>query len=178
MTANDSAAEKRIVDQLFFGATTAKRVGWEAWEFTVVGPYLVEVTNASYGHLKDDHTYTVGVAERDGVPIPAECECPADTYNEESACKHRVALATVGGPTVLRAAVNCGSPAGPSSERELERAITAVDLLQTDGGTVTAESTDDEVEPCPNDDPRCDGPDSEKLPCFACYRNREQGDAR
>lgn len=37
----------------------------------------VEVMNASYGFLKDDHSYTVGVKDRGDVAIPAECDCPA-----------------------------------------------------------------------------------------------------
>lgn len=105
METTESSQDKRIVEQLSFGAKTSKRVGWESWEFTVVGPHQVEVTNASYGFEKDDHAYIVGVAERDGLVVPTECECPADQYNEEYDCKHKVALATVGGPTVLNAAL-------------------------------------------------------------------------
>lgn len=56
---------------------------WEAWEFTVEGLHKVEVTNASYGFEKDDHSYIVGVKERDGQVIPAECGCEADRYGED-----------------------------------------------------------------------------------------------
>lgn len=105
MTTNAKTAKKRTaVEYLSFGAKTAKRVTWEAWEFTVVGPHLVEVTNASYGFEKDDHTYTVGVEECDGLAVPAECDCPADMYHEDYDCKHKVALAAIGGTTVLNVA--------------------------------------------------------------------------
>ena len=52
MTEHDTTAEKSIVDELTFGAKTAKRVGWEAWEFSVAGPHQIEVTNASWGFQK------------------------------------------------------------------------------------------------------------------------------
>lgn len=68
-----------------------------AWSFRSVGPLQVEVVNESYGYLKDEHTYTVAVEERDGIVVPGECECPADRYHEEYGCKHKGALATVGG---------------------------------------------------------------------------------
>jgi hypothetical protein len=103
MEAKSRSLGKSIVTQLDFGAKTAQRVTWEAWEFTLLGPYQVKVTNASYGCEKDDHAYVVGVEERDGVPVPAECECPADIHRDPD-CKHKVALATIGGPTVLNAA--------------------------------------------------------------------------
>lgn len=143
MEENDSAAEKRTaIEHLDFGSRTAKRVSWEAWEFTVVGPHLVEVTNASYGYLKDEHTYTVGVTERDGVAVPAECDCPADVHREPD-CKHKVALATVGGPTVLSAAVEFETPATGMTEPD-----TAADKLRADGGCECAR---------------------DKFPCFECY---------
>lgn len=106
METNETNSQKTVVEHLTFGAKTAKRVTWESWEFTVVGPAQVLVTNASYGYLKDEHSYVVTVEEReeDGVVLPRECECPADRYNEEYDCKHKVALAAVGGPTVLEAA--------------------------------------------------------------------------
>jgi hypothetical protein len=130
---------------LNFGRKTAKRVAWEAWEFTIIGPHLVEVTNASYGYLKDDHTYTVGVEDRDGAGVPAECDCPADIHHDAD-CKHKVALATIGGPTVLNAAINFENPAPPSdSNRD-----TIGDKLRADGG--------------------CDC-DISEFPCWPCYRN-------
>ena len=167
MSNNDTTAEKRIVEQLSFGAKTAKRVTWEAWEFTVVGPHQVEVTNASYGVEKDAHAYIVGVEERTGVPVPAECECPADKYNEEYDCKHKVALATVGGPTVLQAAVACSSSRPASSD---ENSPGPADRLKTDGGAVTEDPPEDT---CPNGKPWCPGPEGDTLPCFECYCDRE-----
>jgi hypothetical protein len=104
MTTDAKTAEKRTaVDYLSFDENTAKRVEWEAFEFTVVGPQLVEVTNASYGFEKDEHSYTVGVAVEDGVAVPTECECPADIHGEQD-CKHKAALALVGGSVVLESA--------------------------------------------------------------------------
>jgi len=179
MTENDSAADKRnAVDHLNFGAKTSKRVAWESWEFTVEAPHLIRVTNASYGFEKADHSYLVGVEARDGVPVPAECECPADMYNEEYDCKHKVALAAVGGPVVLEAATKV-----PTTRDEPKRsnASTVADKLRADGG-VTTEGTGEESEPldavereaCPNGNEWCDGPESESLPCFACYEITEE----
>jgi hypothetical protein len=170
MTENDTAAEKRIVEQLNFGAKTAKRTGWEAWEFYIAGPHQVEVTNASYGFEKDDHSYVVGIEKRDSVPIPAECECPADKYNEEYDCKHKVALATVGGTTVLNAAVDFEKPGATLSSPNPDDVTTAADKLQTDGGTATVSEDSDT---CPNGDERCDGPTGEELPCFDCFELSE-----
>ena len=107
MATIDKSAEKRTgtaLEQLNFGKKTARRVAWESWSFQIVGPRQVEVTNESYGYLKADHRYTVTVEEIDGLAFPAKCECKADQYSEEYACKHRVAVAAVGGPTVLNAA--------------------------------------------------------------------------
>lgn len=123
MQAIETNSKKSAVQCLNFGAKTARRVTWESWEFTIVGPNQVRVTNASYGFLKDDHSYVVTVEERDGVVVPAACDCPADEHIEEVDCKHKVALATVGGPTVLRTATKaeavcpngdtqCGGPEG------------------------------------------------------------------
>lgn len=42
--------------------------------------------------------------------MPAECGCKADQYNEEEDCKHRVALASIGGSVVLDAAANYETP--------------------------------------------------------------------
>jgi hypothetical protein len=156
MKTQNDASQKHIVEQLDFGPRTTKRVTWEAWEFTVIGPNLVEVTNASYGFQKDDHTYTVGVEERDGVALPAECNCPADMHRDPD-CKHKVALATVGGPTVLNAALNVAEPA-PSTDTKPN---TVADKLRPDGGATP--------EICPNGNERCDGPTGEAFPCFDCY---------
>jgi hypothetical protein len=160
MIENTSTADKSIVEELNFSSKTAKRVGWEAWEFAVEGPHLVRVTNASYGFKKADHSYLVGVKDRDGLLVPAECECPADQYNEGFACKHRVACATTAGPLVLQAAVDF-----PTEEDETADYTTVADQLRADGGTVT--------EQCPNGNTHCNGPDSDELPCFACYEVEE-----
>jgi hypothetical protein len=104
MTNDDSGRQKSAVSSLRFGKKTAKRVAWEAWEFTVVAPGRVRVTNASYGVEKEQHSYVVIIEERDGRPLPTECECPADEWNEDYDCKHKVALAAVGGPVVMEAA--------------------------------------------------------------------------
>jgi hypothetical protein len=178
MRENESTAEKRIVEQLDFGPKTAKRVTWEAWEFIVVGPHQVEVTNASYGFEKDDHAYVVGVDERDSVAVPAECECPADLHREPD-CKHKLAVATVGGSTVLQAAVAFESPAPASSDSPTDGATTAADMLQTDGGTVAVEAPAKGADTCPNGEEWCPGPDAEELPCFECFEVAdERGDAR
>lgn len=119
MSTKEPASEKcTAVDCLEFDGRTAKRVSWEDWEFTIIGPHLVRVTNASYGYLKDKHTYTVGVELREGLAVPAECDCPADIHREPD-CKHKVSLAAVGGLTVLNAAVDFGA-APPSDESEAD----------------------------------------------------------
>ncbi|WP_424004168.1 SWIM zinc finger family protein [Haloarcula salina] len=149
MENEDTAAEKRTaVDYLSFGEKTAKRVSWEAWEFTVVGPRQVRVTNASYGYLKDEHSYTVEVTAREGLAVPAECECPADKHSGEYDCKHKVALATVGGSTVLDAAVGFDHLA-PAKQ------------LKTDGG-LHADTRD------------CDCISQSEFPCWPCYRDGAQ----
>jgi len=165
MTKNDTAVDKSIAEEMDFGAKTAKRVGWEAWEFSIAGPHQVEVTNASYGYEKDDHAYVVGIEKRDGVPVPVECDCPADVHRE-SDCKHKVALATVGGTAVLNAAVDFENLTAALSSSTEDGVTTAADKLQTDGGTATVSEDSDT---CPNGDARCDGPDGEAPPCFACF---------
>ena len=130
MQTNNTTEEKTAVDYLNFGAKTAKRVDWEAFEFTVTAPERVKVTNASYGYLKDDHAYTVGVDEQDGVIIPKSCECPADQYSEDYDCKHKVALAVVGGPAVLSTAMMCGAASSPSEQSD----ETPTESLRADGG--------------------------------------------
>lgn len=72
------------------------------------------------------------VAERDGVALPAECDVPPDDYNDEYACKHRVSLTTIGGPTVLNAAA-AFSP------------DTTTEEIATDGG-----GSGSEIDTCPN----------------------------
>jgi hypothetical protein len=173
MSENDSAADKRnAVEYLNFGAKTQKRVTWEAWEFAVEAPHLIRVTNASYGFEKADHSYLVGVEDCDGVLVPAECECPADMYRDDYDCKHKLALAVVGGPVVLGAAVDYPTEINASS-RESE--------LRADGGATT-EGVDgeannlDAVKPdeCIDSEGWCPGPDGDSLPCFACFKLVEE----
>jgi len=104
MATNESGRQKSPVQYLNFGAKTAKRVTWEAWSFRIVGPLQVLVTNESYGVEKDAHAYVVAVENVGGVIVPRECECPADRFRDDYDCKHKVALATVGGPVVLECA--------------------------------------------------------------------------
>lgn len=178
MTTNEPTAEKRIVEKLHFGPQTAKRVRWEAWEFTVVGPHQVEVTNASYGAEKADHAYIVGIDTHDGVVVPSECTCPADVHREPD-CKHKVALATVGSATVLTAAVEYEPAARALSDTSRERMTTGAQLLQTDGGTVRANHASDPTEDtCPNGEPWCPGPDGAELPCFNCFNEHRERNER
>jgi hypothetical protein len=81
-------------------------------------------------------------------------------------CKQKVALATVGGTTVLNAAVAAETGARALSSPNSEGVTTGADKLQTDGGTATVSEDSDT---CPNGDARCDGPDGEGLPCFDCF---------
>lgn len=37
----------------------------------------------AYSFEKDDHSYLVGIKERDGQVVPAAWECKADRYNEK-----------------------------------------------------------------------------------------------
>lgn len=178
MVDNDPSAEKRIVERLNYGSKTAKRVGWEAWNLAVEAPHHVRVTNASYGYEKDEHSYLVTVEERDGLPVPTECECPADEYNEEYACKHRVSSATVGGLVVLQTAMNHSTPTVETEGRDSK---TLEERLRADGGLVTEENRDDDGrliaddrEECQNGQKGCPGPDGDSLPCFACYELSEE----
>ncbi|MFC6954099.1 SWIM zinc finger family protein [Halorubellus litoreus] len=158
MSSTKSGSQKHTaVEHLTFTARTSQRVSWESWEFTVVGPYQVKVTNASYGYLKEDHAYVVGVEEREGVIVPAECECPADVHGDKD-CKHKVALATVAGPTVLNAAVDFERPA--SNSDALESATTAKDLLTSDTDVLA-----DDHQDCAE----CAGLST--MPCWECVRD-------
>ena len=179
MSVNEISRQKPVVAYLNIGPKTAKRVAWEDWSFTVVGPFQIEVTNESYGHLKDEHTYRVTVEERDDVIVPAECECPADRFRDEYDCKHKVALAAIGGPLVLEAARDYQPASEPTTAPE--RVTTAADKLRTDGGEVDAVAEGggrrrSETDSCPHGQDGCDGPEDE-LPCFACWceqQNREE----
>lgn len=158
MSSKTTDAEKSIVEQLDFNTKTSKRVTWEEWEFTVVGPHQVEVTNASYGYLKDEHFYTVGVEVRGGRPLPAECACPADVHYEQD-CKHKVALAAIGGPTVLNVALDYETPASTHTRKN----ETVADKLQADGGDRDQREGGDEECACVSD-----------FPYWECYRNGER----
>jgi hypothetical protein len=161
MEDNANSKEKSIaVEHLNFGSKTSQRVTWEAWSFKIVAPYTVEVTNESYGYLKDEHRYVVVIEDREGIVVPDTCECKADQYNEQYDCKHKVSLATIGGEVVLDAAV--AFPPKTSESDTNTKPVTAADTLKADGGTP-------ENETCPNGDPKCDGPESDDLPCFGCY---------
>ena len=155
-----SRAKMSAIDHLNFGAKTATRVTWTAWEFQIKGEGKVEVTNASYGTEKGDHSYTVEVVERDGVALPAQCECPADEFNEMYDCKHQLALATVGGPTVMNAAIDYKSEPNPDAM-----------VMAPDGGSV-AEVGRGGAPSCPHGDTGCEGPFGDKFPCFGCYCDR------
>lgn len=166
MATNTKAAEKRtVLDQLDFDTKTAKRVAWSDWEFTIVGPFEIEVCNASYGHLKDDHTYRVMIDEQ-GVPV--SCTCPGFKHYHGPngrVGKHMLACATVGGSTLLEAARAFLLDYDTTGD---SRTTTVAEKLKADGGAVV--EGDAESEACPNGDPRCDGPDGDDLPCFDCYR--------
>lgn len=73
---------------LQFDAQTRNRAQWEAFEFTIEAPGIIEVRNGSYGDDADEHTYRVNV--EGGVPVA--CECPAFEY-QSGACKHMLAVA-------------------------------------------------------------------------------------
>jgi hypothetical protein len=165
----ESSEDKHVVEALNFGSKTTKRVSWEAWEFTVVGPHQIQVTNASWGPLKDDHSYVVGIEERDGRAIPAECACKADQYRDDVRfCKHKVAVATVGGSVVLKAAVDCSTPTGEAEETPSQ---TLEDKLRADGGAMAENEPD--LDGSNHSECSCDDlPDD--FPCFACYELDEQ----
>lgn len=124
------------------------------WSLTIVDPRKVRLTNESYGFEKDEHRYVVTVEESDGVIVPVECECPADQYNEDYDCKHKVALATIGSPVVLGAAMDYKSDESKPPVRE-------------DGGVIevdqgTEQDTDEECS--------CEEL-TDDFPCWPCYRD-------
>jgi hypothetical protein len=164
MIDHTSAAQKRIVSELTFGPKTAQRVAWEAWELSIEGPHLVRVTNASWGHAKADHSYLVGIEQRDGSPVPAECGCKADRFREDADCKHKVAVGLVGGTAVLRASVL----ATTGTDTESSNTLTGADKLRADGGTVREKASPlnaAELEDCD-----CENL-SDEFPCWPCVRD-------
>jgi hypothetical protein len=165
MTTNANSAEKSIVAQLDFDAKTAKRVAWSQWEFTIVAPFEIEVCNASYGHLKDEHTYRVMIDDQ-GVPI--SCDCPGFQHYHgpnDRVGKHMLAVAAIGGWTLLDAAAAFSPDTNVVPETVSE---TAAEKLKPDGGDVSPD-TEPEPETCPNGDPRCGGPNGDDLSCFECF---------
>ncbi|WP_049938042.1 SWIM zinc finger family protein [Haloplanus natans] len=150
MATNESGKEKTAVEYLNFGAKTAKRVTWEAWSFRLVGPLQVLVTNESYGVEKDAHAYVVAVEDVGGTIVPRECECPADRFRDDYACKHRAALATVAGPVVMNAAAEF-------PEKSLEGPDSVDPTPVTDGGH--------------REDQNCDCESLGDLPCWPCYQS-------
>ncbi|ERG96001.1 SWIM zinc finger family protein [Haloquadratum walsbyi] len=170
MTIDAKPVKKSIVSDLEFDVRTSKRVAWSRWEFTVVAPFEIEVCNASYGFEKNEHTYRVMVDEQ-GIPV--SCTCKGFTHYHSPngrVCKHMLAVAVIGGPTLLNAAVAFSPHSEPSGETETE---TMYERLKPDGGAPEATvETETEAETCPNDDPHCDGPDAEELCCFECYLSR------
>lgn len=169
MSTNDTTADKSIVEELNFGTKTSKRATWEAWEFSIEAPHLVRVTNASYGVEKDDHSYLVGIEDRDGLLTPAECECPADKYNEEYDCKHKVALGTIGGPVILEASVNFPTE---SADTDHSNTSTLSERLQADGGIISAEEKEETKRVNASESDECDCAElSDDFPCWSCVRN-------
>lgn len=164
MRTNDKTAEKRtVVDQLSFDTKTTKRVAYSQWEFTIVGPFEIEVCNASYGYLKDEHTYRVMIDEA-GIPVSCTCKGFKHYHGPNGRVgKHMLAVATVGGQTLLDVAREFLPHSTLSAETDTE---TAAEKLKTDGGAMTTEA---EPETCPNGEPYCDGPKSDDLPCFDCF---------
>ena len=168
MIDNNAGKDKSIVNELNFGEKTSKRVTWEAWEFTVLEKGEIQVTNASWGSESGDHSYSVTIEEIDGQPRPTECGCKADEYREEYDCKHKVALASIGGSLVLQAAL---SRKTPTVDVEDQFNPHSYEVPRADGGIV--QESQIEQDTCPNGDPQCDGPEGDDLPCFQCYLDAE-----
>jgi hypothetical protein len=157
MTTIAKPDKKSIVAELDFDTRTAKRVAWSEWEFTIVAPFEIEVCNASYGCLKDEHTYRVMI-DQDGVPV--SCSCPGFTHfhgPKGKVGKHMLAVAAIGGPTLLDAA-RAFSAVRDTSDSEDRPEVTP------DGGL-----PEDDSDSCENGDPKCDGPGGDGLPCFCCF---------
>ncbi|MDB9249299.1 SWIM zinc finger domain-containing protein [Halorubrum ezzemoulense] len=159
MAANtDTVENSTVLEQLAFDTKTAKRVAWSDWAFTIVAPFEIEVQNLSYGHLADDHTYRVMIDEQ-GVPV--SCTCPGFEYHHGPngrVGKHMLAVATVGGPTLLEAARAFSPSHGPTGATET---TTASKKLKADGGRSLAEnSINTECIECAG---------LSDLPCFDCY---------
>ena len=165
--------DPHVLDYLSYDSMTARRATLEAFEFTITGPGQVAVSNASWGDTRNDHTYTVEVEDRDGVALPVSCTCPGYRHHygqQEKVDKHMLALATVGGPTLLQAALYYDSVCAGSSD---SNQITNPTSPKTDDGT----TRDPQVsEGCPNGRAGCAGPESDTVGCFDCYRPTTGGD--
>jgi len=155
MATNESSRQKSAVEYLNFGPKTAKRVTWENWSFRLIGPLQVLVTNESYGVEKDAHAYVVAVEDVGGVIVPRECECPADRFRDDYACKHRIAL-SLAPPVVMEAAA-------AFSEKSLEETTSVEPTRVADGGHP-------ETEPC-----ECK--ELGELPCWSCYQSESNEQA-
>ena len=169
MTTNDKTAEKRtVVDQLSFDTKTAKRVAYSQWEFTIVGPYEIKVCNASYGYLKDEHTYRVMIDE-EGVPVSCTCKGFKHYHSPNGRVgKHMLAVATIGGQTLLDAARDFSPHSTPADH---DSTTTTAEKLKADGGIATI---DPESDTCPNGYTLCGGPDGDVLPCFPCLETKDR----
>lgn len=154
------------LEHLDFSSRTRKRAEWEAFEFAVVGPYQVRVTNASYGKDKHEHAYVVGIEDRDGVLVPAECECPADIHGDRD-CKHRLSIVIRGGSLIMSAAAAYEPPTGTGATPKVE---TVADKLRPDGGALPGPVPVEPPEPTPADDKGC-WCEAHDMPCFDCYRD-------
>lgn len=157
----ETEQKRTVVDRLSFDAKTAKRVAWSEWEFTVVAPFEIEVCNASYGYLKDEHTYRVMV-DQHGIPVSCDCLGYKHHYGPQDKCgKHMLAVAAIGGQVLLEAASAFSPHTTPSEETE---------KLKADGGANIGEP---EPEVCPNGNPGCDGCKGTNMPCFECFKTIE-----
>jgi hypothetical protein len=159
MATNTDTVESSIVlQELAFDTKTATRVAWSDWAFTVVAPFEIEVQNLSYGHLAEDHTYRVMIDEQ-GVPV--SCTCPGFEYHHGPngrVGKHMLAVATVGGLTLLEATQAFSPIHGPTGATAT---TTASEKLKVDGGRSLADdSTDTECTECAG---------LLDLPCWNCY---------
>jgi hypothetical protein len=159
MTTNTETADKSIVADLDYDTKTAKRVAWSEWEFTVVGPFEIEVRNASYNHLSDEHVYRVMIGEN-GEPVSCTCKGFQHYHSpNDRAGKHMLACATIGGPTLLDAATTFSLES--NSAEEQTETETMADKCWADGGH------QDQHE---GDECECSGLAGE-FPCWPCVRD-------
>lgn len=165
MSTHASQNEKSsALTELDFDQRTRKRAMWEAYEFEILAENQIRISNASYGHEKADHEYTVNVEQKDdGTIIPIHCTCPAYMHSEGD-CKHMVACAIR--QVVLGAAV--AYRANPDTDADDP-------VVVADGGRVVLEDTTaaDDLDDSGCDEDWCPGPrasPADPLPCFDCFR--------